>query len=282
MDKKIAVVGANGQVGQCMQVLAKNYPELEIDFFDKTSIDICQKEQIQTQLSKKEYTHLINLAAYTKVDLAETESTLAYSINADAVKNLADFAKDNNIIFVHLSTDYVFDGEQEKPYLETHTPKPINVYGSSKLAGESYIQEHLEKYYIIRSSWLYSNYGHNFYKSISRAILDNKTLNITTEQIGTPTLVDDLVDVLFKIIASKKQAYGLYHFANEGQATWYDFALAIEKKSLGSPKELIQPISVYPAAARRPKFSVLDINKIKQTFGIEIRTWQAALKELRK
>lgn len=282
MDKKIAVVGANGQVGQCMQVLAKNYPELEIDFFDKTSVDICQKEQIQTQLSKKEYTHLINLAAYTKVDLAETESALAYAINADAVKNLSAYAKDNNLIFIHLSTDYVFDGEQEKPYLETDIPKPINVYGSSKLLGETYIQEHLEKYYIIRSSWLYSNFGHNFYKSISRVILDNKSLNITTEQIGTPTLVDDLVDVLFKIIASKKQVYGLYHFANEGQATWYDFALAIEKKSLGSPKELIQPISVYPTAARRPKYSVLDTSKIKQAFGLEIRTWQEALKELLK
>lgn len=280
MGKRIAVVGANGQVGLCMQELAKNYPELEVDFFDKTTIDICQKEQIHCNLNKKEYTHLINLAAYTKVDLAETESDLAYAVNLDAVKNLVDYAKEKTMVFIHLSTDYVFDGERKTAYTETDIPNPINVYGSSKLAGEKYIQEQLEAYYIIRSSWLYSNYGHNFYKSIKRAILENKTLKITTEQVGTPTLVDDLVDLIFKLVSSENQAYGLYHFSNTGQGSWYDFALSIEKKSLGSPTGLIQPISVYPTVARRPKFSVLDTSKIKQTFGIEIRAWQETLKEL--
>lgn len=274
MIKNILVTGANGQLGRCVQQIAKQQPELSITFVDKSQLDITDLKDIRNFFEKNNFTHVLNTAAYTQVDAAEEEQEKAFKINTIGAENLAKVCLTHDIELLHISTDYVFDGQAKLAYSEYSKTNPINIYGASKLAGEQAILEISKKSIILRTSWLYSPYGHNFYLSIERAIKQGKTLYITTEQVGTPTNALELAKVLLQIIQQEKKDYGIYHYSDLGEATWYDFAMAIEHKILGKNKGLIQPTSYYPTRAKRPAYSVLNHNKIKNNFNIQPNCWQ--------
>lgn len=280
MFKKIIVTGANGQLASCIKHLADQYPQFEFVFLNKNQLDITHEEAVMNFFSQHSFTHLINTAAYTQVDRAEEDDKTAFEVNEQAVKNLALACEKHGVELLHISTDYVFDGKANHPYLETDLTSPINVYGASKLAGEKVIAASCKKHLIIRSSWLYSPFGHNFYLSIKTALKNQKTMQITTEQVGTPTSAFSLVEALMKIIAQDKKEYGVYHFSDLGQATWYDFAMQIERKVLGENKGYIQATDFYKTLAKRPAYSVLSNDKIQHVFNITSIPWQLALDEI--
>lgn len=279
MSTKVLVTGANGQLGRCLQEFVVSHNS-NIDWHFKTSeeLDITNKEALFKIFSLTKFNYLINCAAYTAVDKAETEREKAFLVNAEAVKYLAEACKLNNTIFIYISTDFVFDGEKETPYTEDDIPNPINVYGSSKLQGERYIKEILEKHFIIRTSWLYSEYGKNFMKTMIKLSIDTDELRVVHDQIGTPTYAKDLAEVIFNVINTKTNKYGIYHYSNEGVISWYDFAKAIFELTQTGIK--LDPIKTeaHPTSAKRPKYSVLDKTKIKQIFNIKILHWQDSLK----
>ena len=278
--KKILVTGANGQLGKCIRDVSKTFPNLEIVFVSKEELDITNKNAIDKYFKNKIPDYCINTAAYTNVEKAETDEENAFLVNAEGVKNLAIACKENSITLLHISTDYVFDGKKTTPYSETDKPNPINVYGSSKLKGEQYIQEILSNYFLIRTSWLYSQYGHNFFKTVLKQVQAGKKLTITTEQVGTPTNANDLAKAIFQITTSGTKRYGIYHYSNKGNATWYDFAKEILKNANIKAGASIEKTNHYPTFAERPKNSVLNNEKIKTTFGIEITDWKKSLKTL--
>lgn len=280
MEKKIVVTGAEGQLGCCVKNITKEYPNLSFTYLNKQLLDVTDLESVLEYFDDNECTHIINAAAYTYVDLAEENQEKAFLINEQGAKNLAIASVIFDIELLHISTDYVFDGNAFEPYTESTLANPINIYGASKLAGEKAIAEIGEKYIILRTSWLYSPFGHNFYLSIKKAIEEKKGLKITTEQIGTPTNAINLAKVLLEFIQKEDKDYGIYHYSDAGQATWYDFAYAIECKTLGKNKGYINPIDNYPTKAKRPLYSVLSNNKIKKVLDINPQPWQDALKEL--
>lgn len=280
MIKKVIVTGSDGQLGQCLQHLAKNYPQIHFVFTNKKQLDITDADAVQLFFKENSFSHVINAAAYTQVDNAEVERELAFKINEIGAENIAKACALYDAEFLHLSTDYVFDGKSKKPYTEEMEANPINVYGASKLAGEKAILTHCKKHTIIRTSWLYSPFGQNFYLSMSRAIKNKKYLQITTEQTGTPTNALGLVEVLIKIICQEHKEYGIYHYADAGEATWYDFAMAIERKVWGENKGYIEPIEHFNTKAKRPVYSVLNHKKIKNNFAVNSKPWQQVLIEL--
>ena len=275
--KKILVTGATGQLGRCIQDMALCFPEFEFVFLSKEELDITNKEEIKQNFNLHKPDFCINTAAYTNVDKAEEEQEKAFLINAEAVKNLAVACKENNTTLLHISTDYVFDGNKKTPYVEEDKANPINVYGASKLKGEEYIQEILEKYYIVRTSWLYSQYGHNFFKTILKHLEAGNKLTITTEQVGVPTNANDLAKALLTIIERDNSQYGTYHFSNSGEATWYHFAKEIETISNIKNGGGIAKTNHYPTFAKRPDFSVLNTKKLTNTFGIDSLNWKQSL-----
>lgn len=280
MVKKVLLTGADGQLGQCVQHIAKQYPKLHFTFTNKKELDITDADVVHSFFEKNSFSHIINTAAYTQVDNAEVERDLAFKINEKGAENIAKACASHNIELLHLSTDYVFDGKSKTPYTEEMETNPINVYGASKLAGENAILANCKKHIIIRSSWLYSPFGHNFYLSMRRAITDRKTLHITTEQTGTPTNALGLADVILKIINQEEKEYRVYHYSDLGKATWYDFALAIERKVWGENKGYIKPIDYFETKAKRPVYSVLSHKKIKNNFTINPKPWQQTLAEI--
>lgn len=280
MVKKVLVTGANGQLGRCVQHIAKQYPKIHFTFVDKKKLDITDKRQVASFFELNAFTHCINAAAYTDVENAEQEQELAFQINELGAENIALACTDTNTELLHISTDYVFDGMAKTSYVEQSQPNPINIYGASKLAGEKKIASACQKHIILRTSWLYSSFGHNFYLSIRRAIEKDKQLKITTEQTGTPTNAFRLAAVLLQMLEQEKKEYGIYHYSDAGQATWYDFAMAIERKVLGENKGLIQSTDFYKTKAKRPVYSVLSHNKIKKNFNINPIPWQEALVEI--
>ena len=203
----------------------------------------------------------------------------AYEINAQGAKNLAIVCSVQDAILIQISTDFVFDGEKTEPYTETDVAKPISVYGASKLEGEEEIKKTLETYFILRTSWLYSEYGTNFMKTMLKLAETRDEISVVSDQIGTPTYAGDLADVILKIITSNTKSFGLYHYSNEGVASWYDFAKAIFEASNIEIK--LNPIktSAYPTPAKRPLFSVMEKTKIKETLNIEIPFWRESLKK---
>ncbi|PZD79115.1 dTDP-4-dehydrorhamnose reductase [Mesonia sp. K7] len=279
--KKVLVTGANGQLGKCLQKIAHNYPHVAFDFKNSQDLDITNFSAFAETFKRKAYDYCINCAAFTNVELAESEQEQAFLVNAKAVKNLAKACKENNSTLIHISTDYVFDGTQSQPYSETAQTNPINIYGASKLQGEEYIQEILEKFFIIRTSWLYSEFGHNFFKTIESKLDQETTFSITTEQTGTPTNAIDLAKLILEVISSEEQAYGLYHFSNQGETTWYGFAQAIVKLHPNAVFT-VKPTDIYPTKAKRPTYSVLSKEKIIKTFNYQIDSWQESLKKLIK
>ena len=274
---KILITGANGQLGKCIRDISNHYPEYNFLFLGRKELDIVNKEAIRVLFDKEEFDYCVNTAAYTNVEKAESEKEKAFLVNEDAVKNLAKQCKKNNTTLIQISTDYVFDGKKRAPYTEKDPTNPVNVYGASKLEGEKVLQEIWRKHYIIRTSWLYSQYGQNFYNMILRFVKEGKSLTVTTEQTGTPTNANDLAEAILNIITSDSKKYGIYNYSNQGEATWYDFAKEIFAQA---DKDILLypiPTSEYPTPANRPFWSVLDCNLIQETFGIEVLDWKKSL-----
>ena len=277
---KILVTGGRGQLAQCLNHVIRKHAGLDVDFQDLPDLDITNVQQLTSYFSKNKLDYCINCAAFTAVDLAEEQSELAYTVNAEGPKNIAMLCLKHNVKLIHISTDFVFDGKKDTPYLETDAPNPLSVYGASKLQGEQNIQHNMDNYFIIRTSWLYSEYGNNFMKTMLKLSVTNKQLNVVSDQIGSPTYAGDLAEFLIKIVLSSSTNYGVYHYSNLGAISRYDFAVEIFKhfgKTIA-----VKPIKTkdYPSVAMRPKYSVLDTTKIENNFNCTIKDWQGSLDKI--
>ncbi|MDL5510249.1 dTDP-4-dehydrorhamnose reductase [Arenibacter sp. M-2] len=275
---KLLITGANGQLGRCLQDVSKTLPSYDFHFKTSKELDVTNQEQINILFAEEEFDYCINCAAYTAVDKAETDRENAFLVNAEAVKYLAEACKTQNSILIHISTDFVFDGSKTTPYVEEDIPNPINIYGLSKLKGEQYVQQIVNKHFIIRTSWVYSQYGHNFVKTMLRLGSEREQINVVNDQKGSPTYGGDLANAIMSIINSNSTNYGLYHYSHDGAISWWDFASEIFKVSNISIKLLPLKTEEYPAPAKRPSCSVLDKSKIKDTFKIEIPNWKNSLR----
>ncbi len=277
MRKNILVTGANGQLGREMRRVAQSSADNYI-FTDVEELDITNRDAISKCVVENDVNVIINCAAYTNVDKAEDDVAFADLLNNVAVGNLADVANENGATLIHISTDYVFDGSAHKPLTEDLPTNPIGVYGATKLAGEQRVIESGCNHIIIRTSWLYSQWGGNFVKTMQRLTAERDTLNVIFDQVGTPTFAGDLADSIAQIIADDKlDNSGVYHFSNEGVCSWFDFAVEIARQS-GNECD-IQPIhsDEFPSKVTRPHYSVLDKTKFKTTFDVKIPHWTASL-----
>jgi dTDP-4-dehydrorhamnose reductase len=257
--KRVLVTGANGQLGKTIQELFNNNDlNLNFVFLSKEKLDITSKESLEYYFKKYNFDYCINCAAYTNVEQAEKTPELAYKINAEGVKNLATICSINSTILIHISTDYVFDGEKCSPYSVNDQTNPINEYGKSKLKGEEYIKAILSDYFIIRTSWLFSKkHGHNFYKTIVNKAKIKQDLSITTEQKGCPTDTVNLSKFIIELISNNSTGFGILHFCDKEVMTWYDFAkMILEENNLSEHINLVKANN-YRTFARRPKNSVL-------------------------
>lgn len=274
----ILVTGADGQLGMALRDLSVQYPGINWHFHNRETLSITDKDKLEAFISTQAITHCINCAAYTAVDLAETEKEKAYSINADAAGFLAEVCALFHVTLVHISTDYVFNGMGSMPYKETDPVGPGNVYGASKLAGEQQVLQYCPNAIIIRTSWVYSRYGKNFVKTMIRLMQEKETISVVNDQQGSPTSATDLAGAILSIITgASKPVPGIYNYCNEGIITWYEFAQAI-RECISSTCNIV-PVSTaaFPTAAIRPVYSALDCHKIRQTFGIKIPHWKESL-----
>jgi dTDP-4-dehydrorhamnose reductase len=301
----VLVTGAGGQLGQSIQFIASQFPEMQFIFATSQDLDITNQDNVNSFFENKKIDFCINTAAYTAVDKAETEKEKAHLVNVVGSKNLAIACKKANATLIHVSTDFVFDGTSPLDsargdnrntldgYTEEDKTSPLGVYGQTKLDGEKEIISNCTKHFIIRTSWVYSQFGNNFMKTMLRLAQDRTELNVVSDQIGTPTNAVDLANAILKIIegslkfeaGSEKTSnshlpssiFGIYNFSNEGICSWYDFAVEIFRQNNISIKVNPIPTEAYPTPAKRPKYSVLDKSKIKSIFGIEIAAWQSSL-----
>jgi len=283
----ILVTGANGQLGSELKSIYNNSNRtfkkpVSIEFTDIETLDLSNTIFLKKFLDDHSFDFIINCAAYTNVDLAETEKEKAFEINANCVKSIVEYIKGKNTKLIHISTDYVFDGESHIPYTEDILTNPQSVYGKSKLEGEKYALTHTNSL-VIRTSWLYSSYGKNFAKTIYKLCKEREELNVVFDQIGTPTYATDLAKAILQIInesiTENRFIPGIYHYSNEGVCSWYDFAQAIASKAYSKCK--INPIisKEYPTPAKRPFYSVLNKSKIKSVYQISIPHWQKSLND---
>ena len=274
----ILVTGANGQLGNEMQVLARENLQHTYFFTDVQELDICDEQAVYAYVSEHKIDIIVNCAAYTAVDKAEDNVELCDKLNNIAPGYLARAAQANGAAMIQVSTDYVFDGTAHIPYTEEEPTCPASVYGSTKLAGEQNVMDHCEKAMVIRTAWLYSIYGNNFVQTMIRLGQERDSLGVIFDQIGTPTYANDLAQAIFAAI-NKGVVRGIYHFSDEGVCSWYDFTIAIHRLA-GIASCKVKPLHTadYPAKAPRPHYSVLDKTKIKDTFGIEIPHWEESLK----
>lgn len=281
---KILVLGASGQLGQCLKKVAEERNVLGLDFPDEGAGNILEVSGLHTLFADKKPDFVINCAAYTAVDKAEDDVDQCRKVNKVGALNVAQACKAFNAKLVHVSTDFVFEGRKFELLTEEDIAEPISVYGLTKLEGEIDVMNTLPEHYIVRTSWLYSEFANNFVKTMLKLGADRNELNIIADQIGTPTYAIDLADAILDIIAAGKEEYGIYHYSNEGAISWFDFAKAIFDLSNTQVKANPIPTSQYPTKAERPKFSVMDKSKIKNTFGIAVPYWRdslvACLKEL--
>lgn len=275
--KNILVTGANGQLGNALQAIAAQYPDFQLLYTDKDTLDITSAEAVDAYFSGKNIHAVINCAAYTAVDKAEEDEEAAFMLNFQAPLILAEAAAKFNTAFIHISTDYVFDGRHYRPYTESDETSPQSIYGSSKLRGEAAVLGYHPGAVIIRTSWLYSRYGVNFVLRMQELMKEKESLNVVYDQVGTPTYAPDLAAVILTILQHPGPAGGVYHYSNEGVTSWYDFAIAI--KGLTGASCRISPVTSdkYPTAAKRPAYSVLNKEKIKSVFGVEIPYWKDSL-----
>lgn len=285
----VLVTGAKGQLGEALQFVSnlnsktnlnnhENEP-IHFYFYSSSELDITNKLAIETVFLKVKPNFCINAAAYTAVDKAESEQEKAYAVNVIGAKNIAEVCNSFNSTLIHVSTDFVFDGNKTSPYNEDDITNPKGIYGVTKHDGELEIIKSLKQYFIIRTSWLFSSFGNNFMKTMLRLSKERNSLSIVNDQIGTPTNAIDLAVVIIKVIQSQSKAYGIYHFSNEGYCSWYDFAKKIFE--INKVKIDLKPIPSidFPTPAERPKYSVLDKSKIKKVFNIKIRSWQDSIEK---
>ena len=296
----VLVSGANGQLGQAIQSVVGNYPSIDFVFCSSSELNVTDKSNCETVFEKYKPQFCINAAAYTAVDKAESEPEKAFAINVTGAQNLAEVCKIHDTILLHVSTDFVFDAKfvdgiayydrelrlplkSEKGLTETDVPFPAGIYGLTKLQGEQAIESTWEKHFIIRTSWVYSQFANNFMKTMLRLASERDSLSVVADQIGTPTNAVDLAECLLTIITqhptpNTQHLFGIYNFSNEGQCSWYDFAKEIFRVNNISINLQPIPTSAYPTPAKRPAYSVLDKSKIKKVFGIEIKDWKESLK----
>lgn len=275
--KRILVTGSNGQLGRELQEIAVRFPAYEFIFMGRQELSIEDGASINGVFSKWKPSYCINCAAYTAVDKAESDKEKAFLINSKAVGNLAKTAAIFQTRLIHISTDYVYDGNAVVPYKEEHPTSPVNIYGLTKLKGEAMCLLNNPDAIIIRTSWVYSEYGHNFVKTMLKLMKERPEVRVVSDQVGAPTYAADLAESMLKIITHPVWIPGIYHYTNAGRTSWYEFADAIRKQIKANCK--VTPILTvqYPTPAKRPGFSLLDTEKITRTFGITIPKWEESL-----
>lgn len=277
----ILITGSNSQLASELKAIHGNFPYCQFLFVTKDELNIQDITALSKYFSGHSIDYCINCAAYTAVDKAESEKYFAYLTNAEAVATLAKVCNNNKAQLIHISTDYVFDGTASQPYKETDKTNPTSVYGKSKLQGEELAIQHCPSSIIIRTSWLYSPYKNNFVKTMLRLMAEKESINVVSDQIGTPTYAADLALAIMRIIKSTKSNDnpGIYHYTNQGITNWYEFALAI--KNITGSNCIVNPITTeqYPTAAKRPAYSVLDTTKIATTFPVAIPDWKESLQK---
>ncbi|KFF05211.1 dTDP-4-dehydrorhamnose reductase [Flavobacterium reichenbachii] len=278
--KKILVTGANGQLGSELNVISIKYPQYEWVFADRTKITLDNLELLKLQLNEIKPDIILNGGAYTAVDKAETEKDLAFTINHLSVEVIAKYASENNVKLIHVSTDYVFDGSSSVALNEGAETNPINVYGESKRAGEIACLKENPDAIIIRTSWVYSKFGNNFVKTMQRLMQERDSINVVNDQIGSPTYAADLAQAIVYIVESSNWIPGIYNYSNEGEISWYEFALTIKDFGNYDCKVGGIPSSSYPTPAKRPEFSLLDKKKIKETYNLEVPDYKESLKKM--
>jgi dTDP-4-dehydrorhamnose reductase len=274
----ILIIGAAGQLGQCLKAVAEKRG-IDLALPSEQEANILKPDLLTTLFIKEKPSYVINCAAYTAVDKAEDELELAKAINETGAANLANACKKIGATLIHISTDFVFAGDAVKLLKEDDIAEPISVYGQTKLDGELAIAAILNEFFIIRTSWLYSEYANNFVKTMLKLGAEREELGIIADQVGSPTYAVDLADAIFDIIFSGSNAHGRYHYSNEGVISWYDFAMAIFQISNTTVKVNPIPGSAYPTKAKRPAFSVMDKSKIKSTFNLAIPYWRDSLEK---
>lgn len=281
MSQIAIVLGAQGQLGQTFFNQKSTAKDLDLQFCSRKEIDLSGKlDSLETVFETKKVAYCINCAAYTQVDKSEEEKELSLEINANSLIKIATLCQKYKVKLIHFSTDFVFEGKNKTPYKETDATIPVNHYGYTKLEGEKNIAKYCEEYFIFRVSWLYSSCGNNFFKTMIRLGKEREQLKVVNDQIGSPTLANDLVEFIFWLIQDDSQDYGLYHFSNLGNISWYDFAKEILiKNGIKTPIYPI-PSSQFPTPAHRPSYSVLDTQKISKTFGYKIKNWKESLEKI--
>lgn len=273
---KILITGAAGQLGQAMKAESVHFSEYTFIYVNRREMDLADASAMHSVIVEHSPDVIVNTGAYTAVDAAERNEDAAFGVNADGIRSLASICKQFDIALIHISTDYVFDGTGHVPYLETDATNPQTVYGSSKLEGEvGLMATGLDTYAIIRTSWLYSEYGHNFMKTMLGLGKERTVLSVVNDQQGVPTLANDLAKAILCVIPQlEKATSGIYHYSNNGATTWYDFASFIFEKTKKSLEVLPVSTAAYPTLAKRPAYSVLNCDKIRNTFGVSTPNWQ--------
>jgi dTDP-4-dehydrorhamnose reductase len=278
VKQKILVTGANGQLGKELQVLAEEFPVFDFIFLTREELSIPDKDAVLAAFDKYFPQYCINCAAYTAVDKAETDSENAFAVNADGPANLAAAALKYNTRLIHISTDYVFDGNGTAPYKTDASTAPQGVYGASKLEGEKKVMEANDQSVIIRTSWVYSEFGKNFVKTMLRLMSEKPEISVVNDQQGSPTYAADLARAIVQLISSGNWEAGIYHFSNAGVISWYEFADAIREISGSNCKVNPIPGSAYPTPAKRPAYSAMDTSRITEVYGIDPPAWRDSLK----
>lgn len=278
--KKILVIGGNGQLGNCFKKIAPDFSNnFEFNFAGSEDLDITDSNAVDNFFEDYQPDFCINAAAYTAVDLAETEIEKAFAVNASGVANVAEACKKAKTILIHISTDYVFDGESNISYSEDNFTNPQGVYGASKLKGEELALEHNPKTIVIRTSWLYSEFNKNFVKTMLNLFTIKDELGIVSDQFGQPTNANDLAAAVMRIISSEPKVFGVFHFSNYPETNWFDFAKKIAEFSDSKIKLKAITTEEFPTPAKRPKRSTMALDKIEEVYGVEPIPWENALEE---
>lgn len=281
--KTILVTGAKGQLGNSLRLVSKKYSAYSFAFTDLDTLDVTDKEALETFVQAKKVDYIINCAAYTAVDKAEEDEIVCLRINRDAVRNIGEVASAIGAKVIHISTDYVFDGTNSVPYLETDYTCPMSAYGRSKQAGELILRAVCKEAIILRTAWLYSEFGSNFLRTMLTLGKEKEELGVVFDQIGTPTYAGDLAEAILSIIEySEKEKFekGIYHYTNEGVCSWYDFARKIFQLTGLACKAVPIETKDYPTRATRPQYSVLNKGKIKKVYNITVPHWEDSLKQM--
>jgi dTDP-4-dehydrorhamnose reductase len=274
---RVSVSGSNGQLGKEFARIAENYSNFEFTFLSRDVFPLDDPGRMEAWILEHPVDYFIHCAAYTAVDKAESEKEKALQANATAPGLIAGLLSKKKTKFIHISTDYVFDGTSVTPLMEEADTNPVNFYGLSKLEGERLVLKNNPAAIIIRTSWLYSAYGNNFVKTMMRLMKDRESIRVVHDQTGSPTYAADLANAIMRIIDSGRFIPGIYHYSNEGETTWFEFASEIKRLTGSACNVLPIPASEYPTPAKRPVYSLMDKSKIRKTYGLDIPDWQSSL-----